>query len=963
MRYLSFFILAISLLAQTQQYPAASGGGGGSVNTVAGTSPITASGSTNVTIGIGVPVNPQTGTTYTMNTSDLGKLVTFSNAGSVAVTLPQCTSSGFPDTWYSYLENRGVGTVTVTPTTSTIDGAASLAITTNQGFIVSCRGTDTNYYTTRGIGSSNTGTVTSFSSGSLSPLFTASVATATTTPALSFSLSNAAQNTFLGGLSSGGTGAPTYRAIVDADLPATAVTPGTYGDSSHVGQFTVNSDGRITAASNVSVTGGATAPTVITLGSISGSNTLTATSNVATEWTATLTGAITFTAASITTGQDVYLNLTTNSTGFYAVTYPAGMTGIDMSKVGPSLTVNQHWVYNGSTYDYQSGAIVTAGAPSIYDTIAAPTYTVQGGSLICWPDSTQNVMACKDASGNVTTMARGDTTTITLVNGVISVNTGVIMSRANAQNNPDKYLLDAGSSGTTYTVCPSVNTPVAGLAITGYQDGMDFTFVPHTSSSGTVTINVCAQGPVPAYMLSGSSLVAVTGTAPTNLIAGVDYKIVYNSVTPSFEVTPMNSAGGSGTVTTTGSPASPNLAAFSGPTSITNASADTVSGALQCADVSGSGTAQSCNTAVTFNPSKGDMIIYTTTTANTGALTVTVNSGSGGTASGVYKWGGSAAVVSGDITANKPFKLIYDAAGHWDTDDIGNAPSGGGITCTSCVNTQVAFATGASTITTDAGLTYTHPATNKNLLTIINGSADTQGDAVLAFNANGGGTLLSMMNIAGVGALSFGGSFTATVPTIYSSAGSILNIQGGLATPIQTFMQGTQIWTDVNPTNKFEVNAQGSTQSGVPARAIQASSDMIYQYSSTTASGGTADLGWARNAAGVLEVDNGTAGTYRDLKVRHIGGGTTPTLGTCGTSPSLGTGASDFAGTINVGSGVTTSCTLNFGTAFANAPACVESDNSTAVTGDISAISTSSVTFSFSASLGSGQIYYICAGL
>jgi hypothetical protein len=67
-----------------------------------------------------------------------------------------------------------------------------------------------------------TGTVTTFSAGALSPLFTTSVATATTTPALSFSLSNAAQNSVFAGPSTGGTGAPSYRALVAADIPALA---------------------------------------------------------------------------------------------------------------------------------------------------------------------------------------------------------------------------------------------------------------------------------------------------------------------------------------------------------------------------------------------------------------------------------------------------------------------------------------------------------------------------------------------------------------------------------------------------------------------------------------------------------------------------------------------------------------------------------------------------------------------
>lgn len=53
------------------------------------------------------------------------------------------------------------------------------------------------------------GTVTSFSAGNLSPLFTTNVATATTTPALTFTLSNAAANTILGN-NTGSSAAPTY---------------------------------------------------------------------------------------------------------------------------------------------------------------------------------------------------------------------------------------------------------------------------------------------------------------------------------------------------------------------------------------------------------------------------------------------------------------------------------------------------------------------------------------------------------------------------------------------------------------------------------------------------------------------------------------------------------------------------------------------------------------------------------
>lgn len=64
------------------------------------------------------------------------------------------------------------------------------------------------------------GTVTSFSSGNLSPLFTTSVATATTTPALSFTISTQAANLVFSGPTSGGAVAPTFRSLVAADIPS-----------------------------------------------------------------------------------------------------------------------------------------------------------------------------------------------------------------------------------------------------------------------------------------------------------------------------------------------------------------------------------------------------------------------------------------------------------------------------------------------------------------------------------------------------------------------------------------------------------------------------------------------------------------------------------------------------------------------------------------------------------------------
>lgn len=68
-------------------------------------------------------------------------------------------------------------------------------------------------------GGSGQGTVSSFSAGNLSPLFTTSVATATTTPALSFLLSNASANVVFAGPVSGVASSPAFRALVSSDIP------------------------------------------------------------------------------------------------------------------------------------------------------------------------------------------------------------------------------------------------------------------------------------------------------------------------------------------------------------------------------------------------------------------------------------------------------------------------------------------------------------------------------------------------------------------------------------------------------------------------------------------------------------------------------------------------------------------------------------------------------------------------
>lgn len=94
-------------------------------------------------------VNAQTGTTYTVLNTDRAKLVTHSNGSAIAVTLPQAgAASEFQAGWFYDTQNLGVGLVTITPATSTVDGAATITVPTGQGVRIVSDGT--NYFTQRG---------------------------------------------------------------------------------------------------------------------------------------------------------------------------------------------------------------------------------------------------------------------------------------------------------------------------------------------------------------------------------------------------------------------------------------------------------------------------------------------------------------------------------------------------------------------------------------------------------------------------------------------------------------------------------------------------------------------------------------------------------------------------------------------------------------------------------------------
>lgn len=103
-----------------------------------------------------ISLNAQTGTTYTFVLGDASKFVTCSNAGAIAVRIPTNASVAFPTGTVIYVQQIGVGQVTVSATTSgtttvTSAGATAAAPKTRAQYsAVTCIKTGTDTWTVVG---------------------------------------------------------------------------------------------------------------------------------------------------------------------------------------------------------------------------------------------------------------------------------------------------------------------------------------------------------------------------------------------------------------------------------------------------------------------------------------------------------------------------------------------------------------------------------------------------------------------------------------------------------------------------------------------------------------------------------------------------------------------------------------------------------------------------------------------
>lgn len=145
----------------------------------------------------------------------------------------------------------------------------------------------------------------------------------------------------------GSAGVPTFRALAVADLPTVAtVTPNTYGSASQVAQITVDSKGRITGITNVTISGGGGGVTSVTasspLSSSGGS-----TPNIS------MTAASSSNAGYLTTGSQNIAGQKTFDSAVYANGFQSNNLAYNWT-----ATTSVFYTANGYNFDYSSSRIL-----------------------------------------------------------------------------------------------------------------------------------------------------------------------------------------------------------------------------------------------------------------------------------------------------------------------------------------------------------------------------------------------------------------------------------------------------------------------------------------------------------------------------------------------------------------------------------------------------------------------------
>lgn len=398
-------------------------------------------------------------------------------------------------------------------------------------------------------------------------------------------------------------------------------------------------------------------------------------------------------------------------------------------------TTGTQWeLQNPQTTSGGGGTVTTSGTPA-------------SGNLTFFSGGT--AITNGDLTGDATTSGTSAVSVVKVNGGSLPTNGFVVKSSGAGQiinaNANDLTNINWIAGGGTANA-QSANMTVA---VGSYVNGQTIIWKPSNSNTTTTpTLNVNSNGAVTIVGKNGAALVA------GDIAANIQAVAIYNTTGAHFELQNPQVSGAAGTVTTTGSPASGNLTAFSGAASVTST------------DLTGDATT-SGTTAVTVL--KSAALKSATTTVDVSAAT---------------------APVAGQVlTATNSTHATWQAAGGgggtsgWSvlaaTTFVGNATQyapavGGGLTSTTETVVSSAFPAAATISSLSVSINAALGAGATLTVTLEDGTATPS--ALTCATSSGGTTCVDnthSVNVAKGDLLSFklvaGGTVTSGLPQIMIS--------------------------------------------------------------------------------------------------------------------------------------------------------------------------------------------------